>query len=88
MNDDEDQKKFELDSRRWANRRHLAWSSFLLAAVQTIGLLSLLFTASVDRVEAVAQYGAIIMAVYGFCAGIIMAYVGTAAYSDVRLQGS
>ncbi len=66
----------------------MAWACLVSGILQTIVLLATLILAPVDRVTALAQYGALFMAMYGFYAGVIMAYVGTAAYSDVRLWKS
>jgi len=80
-----DLEKLDMESARWVNRRKMAWASLYLSLGITFSILYIIAFGTIDRVNALAQYGAIILGMYGFCAGIIMAYIGSAAYSDVRL---
>lgn len=87
MTEQEEDRKLALDSRRWKNRRKMAWLSLIAAVIQTAFLMIMLAVLPIPHLEALSGYGVLFIAIYGFYAGIIMSYVGTAAYSDVKLWG-
>lgn len=81
-----EEQKLELESKRWTNRRKMAWGSFffLIGLTGTIG--AFLALASPERIAAAHTFEMTIVSILGVFAGIIMAYIGTAAYSEVRLK--
>jgi hypothetical protein len=40
---------------------------------------------SIERVKALSEFGAVFLGILGFLGGIVMAYIGTALVSDVKL---
>jgi len=40
---------------------------------------------SIERVTALSEFGAVFLGILGFLGGIVMAYIGTALVSDVKL---
>jgi hypothetical protein len=75
----------EIEKKRWENRRKMAWRSwyFLVGFSMTIGIF-LLFAPN-EKIAAASAFEMTIVSILGVFAGIVMAYIGSAAYSDVRI---
>lgn len=74
----------EIDNRRWKYRRKLAFGAFYLAAGVIAAIVAVVLFGDLERIAALGDMGALMLAVFGFLGGIIMAYVGSATYSDVK----
>lgn len=83
----EEEKKLELENRRWNNRRKMAYSALGTGIVICLTVISIMAFADIERIKAISESGAVFLGVLGFLGSIVVAYVGTAAYSDVRLWG-
>jgi len=83
-----EEKDLDLENKRWENRRKMAWGSwyFLIGFSLVIG--SFLLFASAERITAASAFEMTIVSILGVFAGIVMAYIGSAAYSDVRIGKS
>lgn len=66
------------DKDRWKNRRRMAWLALLAGLAFPLLLLA---TESV-------QLGAVAGPFYAFAGGVVMAYIGFAAYDDVNNKGT
>jgi len=80
----------EINKRRWVNRRKMAWIAFKAMMLESILIFSvfcaLLITgADKEAMESVAAWWPLFTVIFSAQGGIVMAYIGSAAYSDVRL---
>lgn len=79
----------EIEANRWENRRKMAWKAFKLASrlsvLTVIGIFVLVIFAPADQVKAASEHWAALGIVFGGLWGVVMAYIGSSAYSDVRL---
>ncbi len=85
MNDLLEEKKFELESRRWKHRRKMAYYALSLGSGICISVTALILFGSVERVKALGELGAVFLGMLGFLGGVVMAYIGSATYSEVKL---
>lgn len=83
--DDLEEKKFELESRRWTNRRKMAYTALYVGCGICMSATGLLLFGDIERVKALGELGTVFLGMLGFLGGIVMAYIGSAAYSDVKL---
>jgi hypothetical protein len=83
--DDLEEKKFDLESRRWANRRKMAYIALLTGCGVCGSVVGVLLFGDIERVKAMGELGSVLLGVLGFLGGTVMAYIGSAAYSDVKL---
>ena len=81
----EKEHQLSLEERRWVNRRKMAWWAFLFGSGFAFGMLFVVIWGDLDRVKLMGDLGPVVLGCMGFFAGIVMAYIGSAAYSDVRL---
>lgn len=81
--------KLKLDNERWKNRRGMAWKAFYLACTLTVVLflaaLGLWFTGDTETINAASEWSVILVGALGGLWSVVAAYIGSAAYSDVRL---
>lgn len=81
------EQKLEVEERRWAFRKKIAaWSFYASCAI--VGVVMALILAAVVTsltVEPITKSSMLILGFLGFFAGNIMTYIGSAAYSDVRI---
>ena len=77
--------KAQLEKDRWINRRRMAWAALVMGSGICGAAAAVLLFGSVERVKALGELGAVFLGMLGFFGGIVMAYIGSAAYSDVRL---
>jgi len=80
-----EEQKFILESKRWKNRRKIAYIAMFTGAIICLVTSAIMAFGSVERVNALSEFGFVFLGMLGFLGGIIMAYIGTAAYSDVRI---
>jgi len=80
-----EEKKFNLESRRWQNRRKMAYVALGTGCLICTAAVCIAAFSSIERVNALGELGAVFLGILGFLGSIVVAYVGTAAYSEVRL---
>jgi hypothetical protein len=81
----QDEFKLDLENRRWINRRKMAWVALYVGCGFACGTLAIIAFGSLDRVKLIGDLGPVVLGFMGFFGGIVMAYIGSAAYSDVKL---
>lgn len=82
---DFEQQKFELESRRWKHRRYMAYTALWFGCGISASAAAVMLLGDIERVKALGDLGAVFLGILGFLGGVVMAYIGTAAYSDVKL---
>jgi uncharacterized membrane protein len=80
-----EEKKFSLDSRRWRHRRKMAYIALITGVLICLAAMGVVCFGSIERVKALSEFGAVFLGILGFLGGIVMAYIGTALVSDVKL---
>ena len=80
-----EEKKFNLESRRWKNRRKMAYIALITGVIVCLSAMGVVCFGSIERVTALSEFGAVFLGILGFLGGIVMAYIGTALVSDVKL---
>lgn len=80
-----EEQKLILESKRWKNRRKIAYIAMFTGSIICLATTGIMSFGSVERVKALSEFGFVFLGMLGFLGGIIMAYIGTAAYSDVRI---
>lgn len=82
--------KQEIEDERWKNRRKMAWKAFNLASILSVVVVVAIIVSVIfgtpEEIEAGAEYWAAIGVILGGLWGVVMAYIGSAAYSEVKLQ--
>ncbi|MEA1079534.1 hypothetical protein [Marinobacter qingdaonensis] len=68
----------EVQRKKWANRRRMAWMSFI--AILVIGVLSFVFPAAAE------QSSGVLGAVVALLGAIVLGYLGFSSWDDVRTQ--
>lgn len=68
----------EVQRKKWANRRRMAWISFI--AILVIGVLSFIFPAAAE------QSSGVLGAVVALLGAIVLGYLGFSSWDDVRTQ--
>lgn len=80
-----EEKKLELEFRRWKNRRKMAYSALATGIIVCLAATGVMTFSDIERVKTLGELGAVFLGILGFLGSIVVAYVGSAAYSDVRL---
>ena len=68
----------EVQRKKWANRRRMAWISFI--AILVIGALSFIFP------DAAEKSAGVLGAVVALLGSIVIGYLGFSSWDDVRTQ--
>jgi len=68
----------------WENRRKMAWRAFNYAIAYVFSVLAFFAFAPNETVKSASEIGTVAIAVLGFFAGVVMAYIGAATYQDVK----
>lgn len=68
----------------WKHRRGLALKSFYCAVSIMISVLLFFFFGDTAKVKAATELGTVTIAMFGFFATIISAYIGATAWSDKK----
>jgi len=82
----------EIQDVRWRNRRRMAWKAFNLASFLSVftivGISLLVIFGTPEKIESASNSWAALGIVFGGLWGVVMAYIGSAAYSDTRVSGT
>jgi len=68
----------------WKHRRGLAMKSFYCAVTIMIAVLVFFFFGNPERIKAASEVGTVAIAMFGFFASIIGAYIGASAWTDKK----